>query len=314
MTPLALLLVLAAAGLHATWNYCAKRAGGGLPFVWLVGALICTGYVPVVSAYWLWRHPVIPLGAALWILGSGVLKTSYSLFLQRGYRTGDFSLIYPLARGTGPLLSTLAAIAFLGERPSPLALAGAAVIVASIFWLTGGFARLRSLVQVGAPASRRPASASSPIPVVNPAGRAARAFSGVNYGLMSGVFIASYTLWDRHGVAALAIAPVLYDAGTAFTQLALLTPFALRRWPEVRTHWRDHRRYAFGVALLSPAAYLLVLTAMVFTPVSYVAPAREISIVIGAFIGARWLKETDTRRRLLAAFAMVAGVIALALG
>jgi drug/metabolite transporter (DMT)-like permease len=131
---------------------------------------------------------------------------------------------------------------------------------------------------------------------------------------MSGVFIAAYTLWDRHGVATLAITPVLYDAGTAFTQLAFLTPFALRRWPEVTTHWREHRRYAFGVALLSPVAYILVLTAMTFTPVSYVAPAREISIVIGAFMGARLLKETDSRRRLLAALAMAAGVIALALG
>src|SRR3990170_3708258 len=113
MTAFALLLVLIAAVLHATWNYCAKRAGGGLPFVWLVGAIICTCYVPVLGAYWTWQQPSVPAGAMLWILGSGVLKTSYSLFLQRGYRQGDFSLIYPLARGTGPLLSTIAAIVFL---------------------------------------------------------------------------------------------------------------------------------------------------------------------------------------------------------
>lgn len=314
MTSFALLLVLAAAGLHATWNYCAKRAGGGLPFVWLVGAIICSCYVPVVSFYYAWRHPALPLAAVLWILGSGVLKTSYSLFLQRGYRTGDFSLIYPLARGTGPLLSTLAAIALLGERPTPLALAGAAVIIASIFWLTGGFAKLRSLFEAGALVLERPSSTSAPRADGPAATPPSRLYTAVNYGLMSGVFIAAYTIWDRHGVATLAIAPVLYDAGTAFTQLALLTPFALRRWPEVATHWREHRRYAFGVALLSPVAYILVLTAMVFTPVSYVAPAREISIVIGAFMGARLLKETDSRRRLLAALAMAAGIIALALG
>src|SRR5438067_2189303 len=121
MTGLALLLVLLAAVLHATWNLCAKRAGGGLPWVWLVGVMICSFYVPVLAIYWFWKQPTFPAGALLWILGSGVLKTCYSLFLQRGYRIGDFSLIYPLARGTGPLLSTIAAIILLGERPSTLA-------------------------------------------------------------------------------------------------------------------------------------------------------------------------------------------------
>ncbi len=288
MTALALSLILVAAVLHATWNLCAKRAGGGLPFVWLVGAIICTGYLPVLAFYWEWKHPVFPAGAAWWILGSGVLKTAYALVLQRGYRTGDFSLIYPLARGTGPLLSTFAAIAVLGERPSALALAGGIVIVAAIFFLTGG---TRLLHQDRAHLRR-----------------------AVGYGVISGVSIAAYTLWDRHGVAALRVPPVLYDAGTAFTQLALLTPFAWRRRAEVRAEWRGKKRWAFGVALLSPVAYVLVLTALAFTPVSYVAPAREVSIVIGAFIGARWLKEADGRRRLWAAVAVAAGVIALALG
>jgi drug/metabolite transporter (DMT)-like permease len=306
MTAFALLLVLIAAVFHATWNYCAKRAAGGLPFVWLVGAIICIGYIPVVIGYWIWRQPALPAGALWWIFGSGVLKTSYSLFLQRGYRHGDFSLIYPLARGTGPLLSTIAAIVLLGERPSALALWGGLVIVASIFWLTGGFDKLAALAR-----SRMSTAAE---PIAPDGDRSSLLYSSVNYGLLSGVFIASYTLWDRHGVAALAIAPLLYDAGTALTQLALLTPFAARRWPEVKAEWRDKKKWAFGVALLSPVAYVLILTAMKFTPVSYVAPAREVSIVIGAFIGARFLREAQGRRRLWAAAAMAAGVIALALG
>jgi drug/metabolite transporter (DMT)-like permease len=288
MTPVALALVLIAAVLHATWNYCAKRASGGLPFVWVVNALICACYVPVVAIYFFWKHPVMPAGAAWWILGSGGLKTSYALFLQRGYRTGDFSLIYPLARGTGPLLSTLAAIALLGERPSSLALMGGLVIIAAIFFLTNGaklFHESRTHLR-----------------------------TAINYGLLSGVFIAAYTLWDRRGVALLGVPPILYDAGTAFTLLALITPFALRRRAEVAREWREKKRWAFGVALLSPVAYVLVLTALSFTPVSYVAPAREVSIVIGAFIGARMLKEADGRRRVWAATAMAAGVIALALG
>lgn len=305
MTAFALLLVLIAAVLHATWNYCAKRAGGGLPFVWLVGAVICTCYIPVLVVYWLWRDPTIPSGAVLWILGSGVLKTSYSLFLQRGYRTGDFSLIYPLARGTGPLISTLAAVVFLGERPSSLAIAGGLVIVASIFWLTGGFEKILALNSHAESAVRSDAVSTSAESLL---------FTSVNYGLLSGVLIASYTIWDKHGVASLAIAPILYDAGTAFTQLALLTPFAVGRWPEVRDEWRQKKRWVLSVALLSPVAYVLILTAMTFTPVSYLAPAREVSIVVGAFIGVRFLKESNPRRRVVAALAMAVGVIALALG
>lgn len=287
MTTFALLLVLAAAGLHATWNYCAKRAGGGLPFVWLVGAMICGAYVPVLAVYCGTHEVGLNATDVLWIMGSGVLKTGYALFLQRGYATGDFSLIYPLARGTGPLLSTGAAIALLGERPSALAIAGGAVIVAAIFWLTDGVKLLHS--------------------------DRAHLRNAVRYGVLSGVFIAGYTIWDRHGVATLRIPPVLYDAGTGFTQLALLSPFAWRRRNEVAAEWRTHRRWAVGVAALSPLAYLLVLTALTFTPVSYVAPAREVSIVIGAFLGAKLLKETDARRRVLAALVMAAGVIALAL-
>ena len=288
MTAFALVLVLVAAVLHATWNLCAKKAGGGLPFVWLVSVIICLAYVPVLAGYWAWHPFALTPEAALWIAGSGVLKASSSLCLQRGYRTGDFSLIYPLARGTGPLLSTLGAVAILRERPSLLAIGGGTAIVLAVFFLTGGprlFHEERAHLR-----------------------------NAIKYGLLTGVLIASYTLWDRHGVHALGIPPIIYDGGTALVVLTLVTPFALRRRPEIARHWREHKRYAFGMALLSPVAYVLVLTAMTFTPVSYIAPAREVSIVIGAFLGARYLKESDGRRRGWAAAAMAAGVIALALG
>jgi drug/metabolite transporter (DMT)-like permease len=288
MTAFALALVLVAAVLHATWNLCAKRAGGGLPFVWLVGAIICTGYVPVLIGYWVARRPTLSLADFGWIAGSGVLKTAYSLSLQRSYRTGDFSLIYPLARGTGPLLAMLGAVLLMGERPTLLAIAGGTIIVAAVFFLTEGsrlFQQDRAHLRIA-----------------------------INYGLLTGLFIAAYTLWDRQGVHARAIPPLVYDGGTAFVVLALVTPLALRRWPEVGRHWREHKLYLFGMALLSPVAYVLVLTAMTFTPVSYVAPAREVSIVIGAFIGARYLKEAAGRRRIGAALAMAVGVIALAIG
>jgi drug/metabolite transporter (DMT)-like permease len=288
MTAFALALVLVAAVLHATWNLCAKRAGGGLPFVWLVTIVICACYVPVLAGYWAWQRPAISWTDVAWIFGSGVLKTASALCLQRGYRAGDFSLIYPLARGTGPLLSTLAAIVILHERPSVLAIAGGFVIIAAVFFLTGGtrlFHQDRAHLR-----------------------------TAVKYGLITGVLIATYTIWDRRGVHILAIPPVVYDGGTAYTVLVLITPFAISRQVEVARHWREHKHLVFGMALLSPVAYVLVLTAMAFTPVSYIAPAREVSIVIGAFIGARYLKEAESRRRIWAAVAMAAGVIALALG
>ena len=288
MSLTALLLVLTAAVLHAVWNLFAKRAQGGLPFVYFVALINTVLYVPVVAVYFIWWHPSLSWAALAWIAGSGLLKTCYGLFLQRGYRAGDFSLIYPLARGTGPLLSTLAAILLLGERPSLIAIAGGLVIIAGILILTDAttiFHKDRAHLRIA-----------------------------MRYGVASGMFIAAYTIWDRHGVAGLAIPPVLYDAGTTLTTIVLLTPFALRRQPELARHWREHKVHATSVAAFSSLAYILVLTALAFTPVSYIAPAREVSIVIGAFLGARVLKEAQGARRIWAAAAMAVGILALAVG
>ncbi|MES2695309.1 MAG: DMT family transporter [Verrucomicrobiota bacterium] len=287
MTAFAVILVLIAAVLHATWNLCAKRAGGGPPFVWVVGTVICSLYVPVIAYYWFTYRPSLSLVDIGWIAGSGLLKTAYSLSLQRSYRTGDFSLIYPLARGTGPLLAMIGAVTIFAERPTLLGAFGGFVIVAAVFVLTDGTRLFRE--------------------------DRAHLRNAIRYGLLTGVFIAAYTLWDRHGVHTRHIPPIIYDGGTAFVVLALVTPSAFSNWPTVRYHWREHKLYIVGMAVLSPIAYVLVLTAMTFTPVSYVAPAREVSIVIGAYFGARYLKEGNSRRRLWAAVAMAGGVIALAL-
>jgi len=289
MTAFALTLVLLAACCHAVWNLAAKRAGGGLPFVFLTGLVINALYVPVVAGYvLLWRPPELPW-SALGVIGvSAALKAGYALFLQRAYRAGDFSLVYPLARGTGPLLSMVLAVALLGERPHPLGLLGGLLVVAGIFFLTGG-------------------------PTLWRADRT-HLRTGIGYGLLTGVFIAAYTLWDRHGVAARGIPPILFDAGTALAVTILLAPFGWRRRAEVAREWRTHRREAFTMAVLSPLGYVLILTALTFTPVSYVAPAREASILIGTFLGAKYLKEAESPRRLGAAAVIVAGIVLLALG
>ena len=287
MTLLALLLVLTAAFFHATWNLLAKRVGdGGAVFVWMFGAFSVLVYAPLAFFVILLQKPPLGPTALLFMFGSGVLHLGYFLLLQRGYAVGDLSVVYPLARGTGPLLATAAAIAVFGERPSAVAIAGIVLIAAGVFLLTRE------------PGSRWGAGL----------GR------GAVYGILTGGFIAAYTLWDKQAVSALLIPPLLQSWATTLSSTALLTPFAARRRKEVLTIWRNHKAEVLGVAILSPLSYILVLTALVFTPVSYVAPAREISILIGTAMGASLLSEGNARQRLLAAGAMVVGIVALALG
>jgi drug/metabolite transporter (DMT)-like permease len=286
MTPLALGLVLAAAGIHATWNLLAKRVGGGTPFVWLFGSVAVVLYAPLAAAIVLLVKPPLGLLQILFLFGTGVLHLVYFVLLQGGYRSGDLSLVYPLARGTGPMLSAAAAILFFGERPGPVAIAGILLVGTGIVLLTAKPASFR------APGARR----------------------AILYALLTGAAIASYTLWDKRAVTALAVPPVLLDWGSNAVRTLLVAPVALRQIEEVRAVWRAHRREVILVGLFTPLAYILVLTALVFTPVSYVAPAREISILVGTVMGTRLLAEPDAPRRLVAAGAMVLGVAALAVG
>ena len=286
MTPAAVGLVLAAAVVHATWNLLAKRVGGGAPFVWLFGTLSVVCYAPLAAGITLVQRPHIGPVQVLFLIGTAALHLGYFLMLQGGYRFGDLSLVYPVARGTGPMLSVAAAVAFFGERPSPVAVAGTVLVGAGIFLLAAAPRLLRR------PGARR----------------------AVGYALLTGAIIAAYTLWDKRAVGALGVPPILLDWWGSLGRVAIITPVALTRRDEVRRLWRDHRLEVIAVALLAPLAYILVLTAMVFTPVSYVAPAREVSILIGTAMGARLLAEGDPGRRLLAAAAIVLGVAALARG
>lgn len=288
MTASALALVLVAAVLHATWNFLAKRLSGGAGAVWLYSTLSMVCYAPVAAALVWFIRPGLSVTAAGFMAGSAVLHVGYFISLQRGYREGDLSVVYPLARGTGPLLAAIAAVSFLGERPTPLAMTGAALIAGGIVALAGGRALFGTHTR------------STP--------------AGVGYGLLTGLFIATYTLWDKQAVAVIAVPPILQEWGSNLGRSLLLLPAAWARRADVSRHWRLHRGLVLGIAFLSPLAYILVLTAMVFTPVSYVAPAREISILIGTAMGARWLAEDRPRLRLAGAMAMVVGLIALALG
>jgi uncharacterized membrane protein len=286
MTTLALALVLLSAVFHATWNLFAKRAGGGVAFVWLSDVVSVVVFAPLVAVLFITDAPTIGLPEIGMMMGSAVLHLSYFITLLRGYRAGDFSLVYPLARGTGPLLATLGAIVFLGEQPTLPAIVGAVLIAGGAFFLTGGPNALTA----------------------NGAGQAAL------YGFLTGVIIGAYTIWDTIAVSTLMIPPLLQYYGSTLGRVALLAPVLANRRADLKAHWRDHKPALFAVGLLSPISYILVLTALVVAPVSYVAPAREISILLGALLGTRLLAEGDAVRRLAASSAMVVGVMALALG
>jgi drug/metabolite transporter (DMT)-like permease len=284
VTAVALALVIASALLHATWNLLAKRASGGVGFVWLFSVVTLVVYGPVAIGAFLVTRPTFTTTHLAFALGSGLLHVGYFVFLQRGYRAGDLSLVYPVARGSGPALAAAIAIAVLGERPEVQALVGTLLVVVSVFVLGSGRGRWDG--------PRRAAIA---------------------YGLLTGTFIAAYTVWDGYAVSRLGAPPLLFLVAAEAARTLLLTPMALRRVADLRTTWTAYRREIVGVALLSPLAYVLVLNAMQLAPISLVAPTRELSILFAAVLGSRALAEGEGARRAVAAVVMVVGVALIAL-
>lgn len=288
MTLLALALVLFSAFIHASWNYLLKKSGGGTGLITAASLLSLAVYLPLaLAAAWFQRYQFHPAHLAL-MLGSGMIHTVYFLLLDRAYRSGgDLSIVYPLARATGPLLTIAVAVMILGERPGPAALGGAVLIGISALVLTGN-------------------------PLAWHKGDARHA---VGFALLTGCMIAVYTIWDKASVATWLIPPLVYDWGCNAFRVGVLLPLTRRRSPGgIEKAWRERRGTVIAIALLSPLSYILVLTAMVFTPVSLVAPAREVSILFAALMGAHLLREGDLTRRAIAAAGMVLGISGLALG
>jgi drug/metabolite transporter (DMT)-like permease len=307
----ALALILVAAVAHATWNLFSKQASaaGASSFVWLM-SLAATGlYAPVVAVSVLLSPPRLTLLDWVFMAGTGLLQVGYFLFLQAGYRLGDLSLVYPLGRGSGALLAALAGIALLGERPGPAGITGIVLVVLGVLVL-------------GAPgrdgdssAPPRPATPPRPGTPARPADPARPRLSrAIVFALVTGTFIASYTLWDKYAVSTLKVPPLIQGYASLPVMALVLAPSALRQRSRTMRVWRGYRRQVTGAAVLSPLAYILVLIAMSFTAVSAVAPAREVSVLAGVLLGRRLLGEGGLARRLTAAAAIAAGIICIAVG
>jgi drug/metabolite transporter (DMT)-like permease len=295
----ALALILVAALAHATWNLFSKQAAaaGASSFVWLM-SLTATGlYAPVVAVSVLLSPPRLTLLDWVFMVGTGFLQVGYFLFLQAGYRLGDLSLVYPLGRGTGALLAALAGITLLGERPGPAGITGIVLVVLGVLVL-------------GAPG--RGDGSPSPVPPGAPA--SPRLSRAIVFALVTGMFIASYTLWDKYAVSTLRVPPLIQGYASLPVMALVLAPAALRQRGRTTRVWRSYRRQVTGAAVLSPLAYILVLIAMSFTAVSAVAPAREVSVLAGVLLGRRLLGEGNLARRLIAASAIAAGIICIAVG
>ncbi|PCJ90344.1 MAG: hypothetical protein COA52_10360 [Hyphomicrobiales bacterium] len=285
MTVLGFALVLTAAFCHATWNFFVKRIDGGPELVWLFSIISVAMYLPVALYILITERPVFgPLELAF-IVVSSALHLCYFLLLQRGYRVGDLSLVYPTARATGPFLSTIFAVLFLGETITSQTLLGAVAVIFGVVCLTGGFKR-----------------------------GAKKLTASLGFGLGAGLLIGSYTAWDAYAVSVLLIPPLLLDYASSLGRAIVLAPVAMRRMGLVRGYWREHRMGVLAIAFFNPLAYILVLYALTFTPVVYVAPTREISVLLTVLLGSLLLGEGDLKRRLGWACLILCGVVLLATG
>ena len=288
MTAFALALVLLSALCHAAWNLLLKRAGNQEVFAWALLAASGLALAPLGVALFL-LYPPSPTG--YWVaLATIVVHTFYFILLGRAYSRSDLSLVYPVARGTGPMLVPALATPILGESVAPLAALGIGLIVGGIFLVSwwGRFAQILA----------RPSALLRD--------------SGLGYAVLTGLAITTYTLVDKQGVEH--VQPFLYmyllTAGSAIG----VTPYVLARFgaSEAMRELRGNAWPIMAAGALAFVAYGLVLTAFSLSRVSYVAPAREVGIVFGVLMGVFALKEPFGGGRVLGSCLIVAGVFLIA--
>jgi len=280
----ALVLIVFAAVAHSIWNLLAKRAAKHKHFIWF--SSVCEAALFMPLAIWALADswPRLGVKAVILLSATGILHLLYTESLLRGYRAGDFSVVYPLARGTGPLLSFAGAVLLLGEHASMPAVFGVLLVSCGILLLSG----IASGHAIG--------------------------LAGLSWGVATGVTIAGYTLVDAYSVKILLLSPILVDYAGNLLRMILLSGGAWQQRSTLALEWSLCWKETLAVGVLMPLAYILVLVAMRIAPVSHVAPAREMSMMIGAYMGAKFLSEPHLVRRLTASALIAGGVAALALG
>ena len=282
----AFLLVVLAAFAHSTWNILIKRAADSKHLLLFSSVTEAVLFLPLGVYGLLESWSVFGRMACVLLLATGLLHLLYTECLLRGYRASDLSVVYPLARGTGPLLSFVGAILLLREHVSVLSAGGALLITFGILFSSGGIYALRH--------------------------RLDRA--GLFWGLATGFTIACYTLVDGYSVKGLLLSPFLVEyAGNGF-RAVLLSVGNLRRETALAAEYRKYWEYVCGIAVLMPVGYILVLFAMRMAPVSHVAPIREMSMMIGTYFGIKFLREGHAQRRIFGSVLIAIGVAAIAAG
>jgi drug/metabolite transporter (DMT)-like permease len=309
----ALLLVLAAALLHASWNIAAKHAvplgqqiaggvGADQRFSLLSCLMGCVLWLPA-ALYMGWQElPQWNAGqwAVMW--ASAFVHWLYFSTLMAGYRKADLTVVYPVARGSAPLLTAAVAVLVLGEQLRWLGVLGVAAVCGGVFLIAGGHRLLW------------PAAGTAPHST-------ARVHTGLRWGLATGACIACYSVIDGYAIKVLLMGPVLFDYMSNVLRVPLQA-LALARQSgglfggklQLGSALRLQGKHALAVATLGPLAYIMVLYALQMAPLSHVAPAREVSMLFAALIGGKLLGESDRGPRMLGAVCIAVGVMALALG
>lgn len=282
MPPLALAMLIAAAVMHASWNLLVKQARERQIFTWwsLVVGSAC--YLPLLVF-----GPALPPRVWPYILASALAETAYFFALIRAYRLGDFSLVYPLARGTAPALLALWAALFLGERPTPFGLLGLAILVVGLITVGSGAWWAR---------------------------RATTSVSGtaVAAALLVALCISTYSAID--GAAVRIASPLSYTVAILGLSALFATPIIVARYPvrALGAEWRANWPRIVAVGVLNLGTYMLVLVAFARARVGYAGAVRELSVVIAALIGWRWLGEPFGAHRTLGAALIFGGIVIIA--
>ncbi len=276
MTLFALALALLAALMHAVWNLLVKSSDDQLVAAWTVVAGASILALPVLAFTGLPHRSVWDL-----ILISTGVQVAYVLTLAAAYKVGDLSFVYPLARGTSPVLVSLAGVAFLGDEISALGWIGVLTVTAALTWL----------------AWRRPDR------------------SGLAMALATGVLISIYTSVDAAAVREEGSALSVIAAEFVLLAVVLGSVVLVMRSPGsmlgmVRADWRKAAVGGFATG----TAYLLVMVAALSAPVGLVSGVRETSVLIAVIASKLVLQEEVTRSQIGTVAAAVAGIALIAMG